>query len=77
MASASEPTQYLPFLNKRAGVAYTPDTIIKCCVCPTPFRVKDGFAIAASHNGSPIIGLFCTAVCFLQAVPLECCGRGG
>jgi hypothetical protein len=80
MRSAIEPTQYLPFVNKKRAADKRPpvtgDTIVECCMCPTKFRIKDGAAFEARYGEEPIIGLFCTAACFLRAVPLECCANG-
>ena len=71
----TEPTQYLPFVNQRRQSTLTVNDRVECAVCPNTFRIKDGAAFAATCNGEPIVGLFCSEVCYLAAIPLQSCGR--
>jgi hypothetical protein len=70
-----EPTILLPFMNRARRSILTPDSKVECAVCPTTFSIKDGRAFEARRNGEVIVALFCTATCYLTAIPLDCCSR--
>jgi hypothetical protein len=68
-----EPTILLPFMNRARQSILTPDSKVECAA--TTFSIKDGRAFEARRNGEIIVALFCTATCYLTAIPLDCCAR--
>lgn len=69
------PLPFLPFINARRTDPLQPTSTIGCAVCPTTFQVKDGAAFEARCGNEPVIGLFCSTLCFIKAVPADCCAR--
>jgi hypothetical protein len=64
-----DPMQYIKLHH------WNPDAVIECAICPTKFVARNGFAFPASAHGEPIIGYFCTEMCYLAAMPRETCGH--
>jgi hypothetical protein len=64
-----DPRQYL------AARGFHENCVIECSVCPKTFLAKDGVAFPAQNNGEPIMGYFCSEVCYLAAIPVEICFR--
>jgi hypothetical protein len=61
-----------PYLAVRG---FNSKTVIECAICPTKFVAEDGVAFPARNGEEPIIALFCTAICYLSALPREAMGR--
>jgi len=70
-----EATILLPFMNRARQSILTPESKVECAVCPATFAIKDGRAFEARRDGEVIVALFCTATCYLAAIPLDCCPR--
>ena len=66
----NDPTVYLRMRG------YTGTIVLECVACPTQFNAKDGFAFpAVEKNGDVVMAAFCSARCYLQAMPLTLMSR--
>jgi len=71
----NDPVAYLPFINAKREKPLTPETLCECVSCPTVFPIKEGFAVQALCKGERVMALFCTDLCYLRHMPIECCGH--
>ena len=64
-------SKYLPHL----GV--DPLTVVGCAAakCQSSFALVNGFGIEAFFGEDASIAFFCSAACFLNEVPMNCCAR--
>jgi hypothetical protein len=74
-----EPAQYLPFINRQRldndCRPISADSKVECCSCPAVFPFRQGVVFQAQCDGEVIVGLFCSAVCYLAAIPKEACSH--
>ncbi len=68
----TEPLQYLPFMG------ISPIQHNECAMpgCSNTFQVTDGVAFEGKNNGVVHIYFFCSFECYLDGLPVECCGHG-
>ena len=75
----TEPIQYLPFINRKRVDndcrPISPDTTVECCGCPSVFTFRQGVVFQAKCDGEVVVGLFCSALCYVTAIPKEACGH--
>jgi hypothetical protein len=64
-----DPKPYLAFRGLE------PKSVIECAVCPTKFVAEEGVAFPAKCHDEPIVAYFCSAICFLTALPIQSSGR--
>ena len=64
-------SKYLP----QMGV--DPLTVVGCAAakCEICFALVSGFAIEATVGEEASIAFYCSAACFLDEVPVNCCAR--
>lgn len=62
----NDPAQYM----KLRG--YAPNVIIECACCPKQFPACEGIAFPArTKNGDAVMAAFCSAACYLEAMPVD------
>jgi hypothetical protein len=55
---------------------FPPTVILECAICPTRFQAKDGMAFPTkTKEGNIVMGAFCSAKCYLAAMPTIACYR--
>jgi hypothetical protein len=67
----TEATKYLPQMS------LDPSKVVGCAAqnCQSCFALANGFAVEAILEAGPSIAFFCSAGCYLNEIPVNCCAR--
>ena len=67
----SDAAKYLPHMG------LDPSRVVGCAAprCQSCFALANGFAVQAVIEERVSIAFFCSAVCYLNEVPVNCCAR--
>jgi hypothetical protein len=69
--TTTDALKYLPQMG------LDPLKVVGCAAenCPNSFALANGFAVKAIVGERNSIAFFCSAGCYLNEIPLNCCGR--
>ena len=69
--TTTDASKYLPQMG------LNPSMVVGCAAanCPNSFALANGFAIEAIVGEKASIAFFCSAACYLNEIPLNCCAR--
>jgi hypothetical protein len=67
----ADASQYLPHMG------LDPLRVVGCAKlnCRNSFVLANGFAVEAIVGEKASVAFFCSAGCYLNEVPVDCCGR--